>query len=213
MKEQDIDEAVDIAGVAKELFNAFEARLGEVMATQRLAAREASEALAETRSALGKLLSQAREGSEALRAAQEELKRNWQMHVAENSKAAGRELARAFGEQIAAGLEQRLAELASQAERATRRLSWKSTLSWGLALAIAIPLTITLGIRAFMPSLEEQSIPGLSVAQTHDVLSRITLCFPHRNDIRDAHVCVATDDPPRLTRGPHGEAAVVARGM
>lgn len=213
MKEQDIDQAVEIAGAAKELFNAFEARLGEVMANQRLAAREASEALAETRGALMKLLSQAREGSETVRAMQDELRRNWQMHVAENSKAAGREMARAFGAEIAAGLEGRLAKLAGQAELATRRLTWGSTLRWALALGIAIPLTITLGIRAFMPTLEDQSIPGLTVAQTHDVLSRITLCFPHRNDIRDAHVCVATDDPPRLTRGPQGEAVVVARGM
>lgn len=213
MKEREIDQAAEIAGAAKELFKAFEDQLGEVMASQRLAAREASEALAETRSALTKLLQHAKQASETMRSMQEELRGNWQMHVAENSKAAGREMARAFGAEIAAGLEQRLKELAGRAELATRRLTWKSTFGWALGIAIAIPFTITLGIQAFMPSLAEQRIAGLSLAQTHDVLSRITLCFPQRNDIRDAHVCVATDDPPRLARGPHGEAAAVARGM
>jgi hypothetical protein len=52
----------------------------------------------------------------------------------------------AFGAEIAAGIEMRLVELARAPEAATRRLSWKSTLSWALGLAIAIPLTINLGI-------------------------------------------------------------------
>jgi hypothetical protein len=94
-----------------------------------------------------------------------------------------------------------------------RRLTWKSTLSGALRLATAIPLTINFGIRAFTPSVNEQSIPGLIVTQTHDVLSRITLCWPRPNDPQDAHVCVVTDDPPQLTHGWRGQAAVVARGM
>ena len=81
------------------------------------------------------------------------------------------------------------------------------------ALGLGIPLTIMLGIRIFMPNVEDQTIPGLTVAQTRDVLSRITLCWPHSSDLRDAHVCMLTDDPPRLTRGPHREAVVVARGI
>jgi hypothetical protein len=213
MEQQDIDQAAEIAGVAKELFKAFEDRLGEVMATQRLAANEANESLAETRRELRELLNHARQASEAMRATQEELRRNWQMHVAENSKAAGREMARAFGTEIAAGLEGRLAKLAGEVATATRRLSWRTTLPWALALAIAIPLTITLGLSAFMPRPADPSIPGLTADQAHAVLSRITLCFPQRYDLQDVHVCVATDDPPRLTRGPHEEAVVVVRGM
>ncbi|MGH8132563.1 MAG: hypothetical protein ACRETP_04925 [Steroidobacteraceae bacterium] len=209
----DTDQLAEIAGVAKELFKAFEEQLGEVMATQRLAGKEASEALAETRRALTELLRHAKQTVEGMRAVQEELRQKWAFHVAENSKAAGRELAHAFGAEIAAGLEQRLKELAGQADIATRRLSWESTLRWALGLAIAIPLTITLGIRTFMPSVQDLSIPGLTVTQTHAVLSRITLCWPKPNNLRDAHVCVMTDDPPRLTRGPHEEPVVVARGM
>ncbi len=208
-----MDQAAEIVGVTKELFKAFEDQLAEVMASQRLATREANEALAETRKNLRGLLQHARESVEVARAAQEELRRGWQLHVAENSKAAGSEMARRFGEQITKGLGKRLAELADQAEMATRRLSWKSTLTWVLGLAIAIPLTVTLGIQTFMPTVDQMSIPGLSVAQTRDVVSRITLCWPQRNDIRNEHVCIVTDDPPRVTRAPHEETAVVVRGM
>ncbi|MGH8227243.1 MAG: hypothetical protein ACREU3_04940 [Steroidobacteraceae bacterium] len=213
MKEQDIDQAAEIAGVAKELFKAFEDQLGEVMATQRLASKEANEALAQTRRELRELLNQARQAGEAMRATQEELRRNWQMHVAENSKAAGREIARAFGAEIAAGLEGRIAKLAGEVERVTHRLTGKIALRWTLGLAIAIPLMILLGLNAFMPRPPDRSIPGLTTDQVQEVLSRITPCFPHRNDLHDAHVCVMTDDPPHLTRGPHGEAVVVAHGM
>jgi len=213
MDEQDIDQAAEIVGVAKELFRAFEVQLGEVMATQRLASKEANEALAETRKSLRGLLQHAKEAGEVARAAQEELRRGWQLHVAENSKAAGSEMARRFGEEIAKGLEKRLAELTRDAEIATRRLTWESTLTWVVGLVIAIPLSINIGIRAFMPTIDEMSLPGLSVSQTHDVVSRITLCWPRHTDILDQHVCVMTDDPPKVTRAPHDEAAVVVRGM
>src|SRR6185312_4798572 len=176
-------------------------------------AREASEALADTQIKLSKLLFEARQASDAMRAMQHELSRNWQMHVAENSKAAGRDMARAFGAEIAAGLEQRLEKLTVQAERATRRLTLRAAFPWVIGLAIAIPLIIGIALSALMPRPADPSILGLTADQTHDVLSRITLCSPHKSDIREQHVCVATDDPPRLIRDPHDKAAVIARGM
>ncbi len=213
MKEQDIDQVAEIAGAAKQLFKAFEDQLGEVMASQRLASKEANEAFANTRRALQQLLQQAREAAEVARNSQEGLLRGWQTQVTEKSKAAGSEMARQFGEEIAKGLEKRLAELADQVETATRRLTWKSILSWTLGIAIAIPLTVDIGIRAFMPSVEDMTIPGLSVAQTHDVLTRIHLCWPDPRKQQDFHVCVVADDPPRVTRDPWGKPAVIAQGM
>jgi len=213
MKEQDIDQVAEITAAAKQLFGAFEVQLGEVMASQRLAGKEANEAFADTRRALQRLLHHAQEASDAVREAQEGLFRGWQAHVAENSKAAGSEMARRFGEEIAKGLENRLAELAGQVETATRRLAWKSILSWTLGIAIAIPLTVDVGIHAFMPSVEDMTIPGLSVAQTHDVLTRIHLCWPDPRKQQDFHVCVVTDDPPHITRDPWEKPAVIARGM
>ncbi|HXS29091.1 MAG TPA: hypothetical protein VN730_15640 [Steroidobacteraceae bacterium] len=213
MKEQEIDQAAEVAGLAKEIFRAFESQLGEVMATQRLAAREASEALADTQIKLSKLLFEARQASDAMRAMQHELSRNWQMHVAENSKAAGRDMALAFGAEIAAGLEQRLEKLAIQAERATRRLTLRAAFPWVMGLAIAIPVIIAIALSALMPRPADPSILGLTADQTHDVLSRIAICAPYKNDMGDLHVCVATDDPPRLIRDPHNKATVIVRGM
>jgi hypothetical protein len=213
MREEDIDQVAEIAGAAKQLFKAFEDQLGEVMASQRLASKEANEAFADTRRALQQLLHRAKEASDGVRKSQEDLFRGWQAHVTENSKAAGGEMARKFGEDIAKGLEKRLAELAEQVEVATRRLTWKSILSWALGIAIAIPLTVDIGIRAFMPSVEDMTIPGLSVAQTHDVLTRIHLCWPDPRKQQDSHVCVVTDDPPHITRDPWEKPAVIARGM
>ena len=213
MKDEDIDQVAEIAGTAKQLFRAFEDQLGEVMASQRLASKEANEAFADTRRALQQILYRAEEVSDAVRKAQEGLFRGWQAHVAENSKAAGGEMARKFGEEIAKGLEKRLAELAEQVEAATRRLTWKSMLSWTLGIAFAIPLTVDIGIHAFMPSVEDMTIPGLSAAQTHDVLTRIGLCWPDPRKQQDFHVCVVTDDPPHITRDPWEKPAVIARGM
>ena len=65
MNEQDIDQVAEIAGTAKQLFRAFEDQLGEVMAAQRLASKEANEALAETRRTLQELLQRAKEASNA----------------------------------------------------------------------------------------------------------------------------------------------------
>ncbi len=213
MDERDIDEAAELVGTAKELFKAFESQLGEVMANQRLASKEANEALAETHKTLSGLLQHARNAGEIARSAQEELRRGWQLHVAENSKAAGSEMARKFGEDIARGLEKRLAQLAEEVEIATRRLAWKGIVVWALGLALGIPLTVELGIQSFMPRVEDLSIPGLTGAQTQGVLSRITLCWPEQKDARDPHVCVLTDDPPHVTRDRYNEPAVVARGM
>ena len=86
-------------------------------------------------------------------------------------------------------------------------------LIWMVGIAIAIPLTVDIGIQAFRPRVEDMTIPGLSVTQTHDVLRRITLCWPDRRKLQDAHVCVITDDTPHVTRAPHEEPAVIARGM
>ena len=65
----------------------------------------------------------------------------------------------------------------------------------------------------YIPVRRKPEAEDLSIAQTHDVLSRMTLCFPRSNDSRAAHVCLVTEDPPRWIHGLHDEAAVIARGM
>lgn len=206
-------EAAETLGAMKALLNEFESRLGEVVSAQRVAESELRAESTRITHHLQELASRARELASDQRALLTRIERDWQLKIEENAGRAGERQAQAFGQSIAVGLEKRLATLAGEVERATRWLSWKTVLGWALGLAIGIPLAINVGIAAFAPSLADQSIPGLTVAQTHEVLTRIELCWPKPNNFSDAHVCVATDDPPRLTRGPHGEAVVIARGM
>jgi len=206
-------ELAEALGAMKDLFREFEARLGEVVSAQRLASSEARNEATKARAALEELVRAAKTLVEAQRQALTELRQGWQLHVAENSKAAGREMARAFGEEMAGGLQQSLAQLAGRAEIATRRLTWQTHALWAMGVGVGIALLVMFGIHTFTPTVDELSIPGLSAMQTHEVLSRITLCWPQPKNLRDAHVCVVTDNPPQLTRGPHSEAAVVVRGM
>lgn len=206
-------QATELVAAAKGLLNEFESRLGEVVSGQRVAESELRAESTRITHHLQELANRARDLANDQRALLTRIERDWQLKIEENATRAGERQAQAFGQSIAAGLEKRLARLAGEVERATRRLSWKVTLGWALGLAIGIPLAINVGIEAFAPSVADQSIPGLTVAQTHEVLSRIELCWPKPTHFSDVHVCVATDDPPRLTRGPHEEAAAIARGM
>ncbi|HVA41014.1 MAG TPA: hypothetical protein VNF49_10140 [Candidatus Binataceae bacterium] len=208
MTAQDLDQAAEIAGVAKELFAAFEARLGEVMAQQRLAGQEANHALAETRRVLAELLRHAQQSSEALRAAQEELRGTWQLHVAENAKAAGAEMARTFGHEIAAGLRQRLEKLGDAVDRVTRRFEWVSALKWGLGGVFVAILALSLAagvlIRTVAPSVD-----GLSDQQVRLAITRLASCRVGE----ERHVCAAIDDKLHAGKGPSGNALVVLSGM
>jgi hypothetical protein len=141
------------------------------------------------------------------------IERDWQLHIDGNAQRAGEAQAKAFGESIAQGLHERLAELATRVEATTRRLSWKVVLGWALGIAIAIPLSISVGVQTFAPNVEKLSVAGLTPEQTSDALSKVVRCRVNKNDWHDWHVCIAVDDSPRLTKGASGEALVVLRGM
>lgn len=217
MNPQDLErlerEAAEIIGAMKALLNEFESRLGEVVSAQRVAESELRAESTHITRHLRELATHARELAADQRTLLTRIERDWQLEIDENAQRAGAAQAQAFGERIAAGLEARLAELVGEVERATRRLTGKIALRWTLGLAIAVPLMVMLSLSAFMPRPPDPSIPGLTAEQAHAVLSRITPCWPRWNDIRDMHVCVVTDDPPRLARGPHEEAVVIVRGM
>jgi hypothetical protein len=206
-------EAAEIIGAVKELFKEFENRLGEVVSVQRIAASESRAEGARAIQQLHELAVSARELAGGQRQLLTRIERDWQLHIDGNAQRAGEAQAKAFGESIAQGLHDRLAELANQVERITRRLSWKVVLGWALGIAIAIPLSISVGVQTFAPSVEKLSVEGLTPEQTRDALSRVARCRVNKNDWRDWHVCVAVDDSPRLTKGPGGEALVILRGM
>jgi len=86
-------------------------------------------------------------------------------------------------------LHKQLTDLASQVERSTRRLSWKSSLGWALGIAMAIPLTISVGVRHSRRTVEKLSVEGLTPNQTRTgtVAGR---AVPHnKNDWPRWHVC------------------------
>jgi hypothetical protein len=206
-------EAAEIVGAVKELFKEFENRLGEVVSVQRIAASESRAEGARAIQQLQELALSARELVGTQRQLLTRIERDWQLHIDGNAQRAGEAQAKAFGESIAQGLHERLAELATQVEATTRRLSWKVVLGWALGIGIAIPLSISVGVQTFAPSVEKLSVAGLTPEQTSEALSRVVRCRVNTNDWHDWHVCIAVDDSPRLTKGASGEDLVVLRGM
>lgn len=72
------------------------------------------------------------------------------MHVAENSKAAGEEMALRFGQQMATGLTQKLDErLGDALERLTRRFEWTTALKWGLVGLFSSLIVVSLASMMF----------------------------------------------------------------
>lgn len=145
----------ETAGEMKALFNEFREQLGAMVNQARIASSEAREEGVKARRALEDLVRQARATADVQRQALAELRENWQLQVAENSRAAGKELARTFGEQIAVGLRQQLESMSTAVERATRRVSWVSALQWAPGIALGMVL-----ITGSAPGL---SCPGLKV--------------------------------------------------
>jgi hypothetical protein len=193
----------ETAGEMKALFNEFRQQLGAMVNQARIANSEAREEGVRARAALDELVRHAMATAEGQRRALAELRGSWQLQVAENSKAAGQEIARAFGAQIASGLQQKLEGMSIAVERATRRFGWMTALKWTGGIAIAIVLTILIGVRAFLPG-----VGGLQWHYVRAAAERLQPCEVGQQ----AHVCIATDDKPRLVSGPD-RTAVVVRGM
>jgi hypothetical protein len=212
MNDQDMarfeKQAAETLGAMKELFEEFAKRLGEVVSMQRLAASEARNEGAKARAALEQIARYAEDTATYQRQAIAELRSGWQMHVAENSKAAGAEMARTFGSQIAAGLQQRLENLGADVHRVTRRFEWMSALKWGLGgMAVSfvvLSLAATIMIKAIEPEVD-----GLTNLQVREAVARLAPCQIDR----ETHVCTVLDDKPRVGKGPHGEGLVVLKGM
>jgi len=197
-------QAAQTVGEMKALFREFENRLGEVVSGQRLASSESRNEAAKARAALEELTRQANALVDGQRRALDEVRQGWRLHVAENSRAAGEEIARAFGAQIADGLKQQLQGMCSAVERATKRFRWTTTLTWTAGIGVAIVLTIGLGVWAVLPGVDGLPWPYLRVAAT-----RLQPCEVDHV----IHVCAAVDDKPRMPKGSSGEPLVVVRGM
>jgi hypothetical protein len=188
----------------KSLFREFQDRLAEVVSEQRLKNGEARNEATKARLALEDLVRAAKQSVEDQRQAVSRLRDEWRLHVVENSRAAGEEIARAFGAQMAVGLRQQLERLAAGVEQATQRFGWMSALKWAAGIALGITLTISVGVWAMLPRVEGASWTYVWIAAAH-----LRGCEVHQ----EAHVCIATDEKQQLLKSANGEPLVVVRGM
>jgi hypothetical protein len=197
-------EASEILGALKHLFREFERQLGEAVSAQRLASSEARNEAADARVLLRKLVKRAEETAVDQRQALEMLREKWWFNIEENAKASGAGMAREFGKQIAAGLEERLEALSADVEGATRRLGWATTFRWGAGIGVGIFLTILIGVYAFTPQVQ-----GLTSDQAQAALAELVPCQIGKTQ----HICTRLDDKPQLLKGPEGQPIAVLRGQ
>ena len=197
-------QAAETIGAMKALFREFENRLGEVTSAQRLANSEARNEAAKSRAAFEELVRQSKVITASQEQAITELREGWRMHVAENSRAAGEEIARAFGAQIAGSLRQQLEALGAKVQRATGRFAWVSVLKWTPGIGLAIVLMTALGIFTLLPR-----VPGLPWHDLQVAAERLQPCEVDRK----VHICIAIDSRAHWGQNAHGETIVVVQGM
>src|SRR6185312_121422 len=198
MDQQDLvrfeSEAAEVVGAMKELFKEFERHLGEVVSAQRMASSEARAQGAEVTKDIHELRSSARIMVTEQRELLTRLEREWKLRIDETAKRAGETQAKAFGEQIAQGLQGRITELAAEVERVKRGFALKASLRWILGIALAIPLTVGVCVSALTPhdaptgkretiertdiaqSGDLPAIMGLTAEQTREAASKLSLC-------------------------------------
>ena len=231
MDQQDVarleTEAAEIIGAMKELFKEFENRIGEVVSVQRVSASEARNEGVQAARQLQELTRLSKSLVDEQRNLLARIEREWQLRIDSNAQRAGEAQAKAFGENIARGLQDRLAEVASQVEVATRRYTWKSAWPWALGIAFAIPLTAAVCLNASSPrvsppgpeaaALSKPKVAGsafainLSEAQAREALSKLSLCQLPKT--LDWHACIEVDSPPRIGFGGVNGSRVAIRGM
>jgi hypothetical protein len=101
-------EAAEIVGAMKELFAEFEKRIGEVVSVQRVSASEARTEGAQATQHLQELARLSKALVDQQRSLLTRIEQDWQLHIDANAKRAGEAQAKAFGESIARGLQERL---------------------------------------------------------------------------------------------------------
>lgn len=221
-------EAAETVGAMKELFKEFEKRIGEVISVQRLSSSEARTEGAQVLQHLQELARCSKSLVDQQRSVLGRVEQEWQLRIDSNAQRAGEAQAKAFGESIADGLRDRLADLAARVETSTRQLTSRSSLRWVVGIALAIPLTVAIGVSAFVPSPDENrnvaraelTVPDLgklgsairlSPAQTREALSKMSVCEVAKTT--DWHACIEVGSPPRMELGAVDKPRVVVRGM
>jgi mevalonate kinase len=175
---------------------------------QRVAASEARNEGVKVREKLQEIARKAEATVNFQRNAVQDLREGWPMHVAENSKAAGAEMAKTFGKEIASGLQQRLEQLGASVERVTARFEWTTGLKWGLGSAAAMTIAVLVALSIFVKAIEPEA-RGLSPSEVRQAMARLTPCQVDKAE----HVCIALEDNRVVAHGQHGEGYAIVRGM
>jgi hypothetical protein len=197
-------EVGEILRTAKELFGEFERRLGEAVSAQRLANSEARNEAAEVQTTLRQLVKLAEAAADAQREALDEVSNRWWFHVEGEAQETGAEMARGFGEEIAAGLEKRLKLLGERVERVADRFGWVTAVKWGAGIGVGIALTILIGVWALTPR-----VNGLTDNQVRAAIAQLVPCQVNR----ERHVCIGLDDRPQMSKLPGGGPIAAVRGL
>lgn len=197
-------EAGEILRTAKELFGEFERRLGEAVSAQRLANSEARNEAVQVQTTLRELVKLAEAAADAQREALDELSNKWWFYVEGEAQNTGADMARGFGEEIAAGLEKRLKLLGERVERVADRFGWVTAVKWGAGIGVGIALTILIGVWALTPRVE-----GLTDNQVRAAIAQLVPCQVDKT----RHVCIKLDDKPRMSKLPGGAPVAVVSGL
>jgi hypothetical protein len=228
MNQQDLvrleTEAAEVVGAMRDLFREFERHLGEIVGAQRMASSEARAEGATVIKDIHELRTSAGIMVREQRDLVARIEKEWQLRIDQTAQRAGEAQAKAFGENIARGLQVQITALGSEVKRATQAtqvLAWKTSIRWVLGIALAIPLIVGICVSALSPhdSPGEQGTAGKAVipnmaltsAQMQEAVDKLSLCQVPRTD--GWHVCIEGDNPPRVGFGEDDKPRVVVRGM
>ena len=233
MNQQDLahleTEAAEVVGAMRDLFREFERHLGEIVSTQRMASTEARAEGAQVTKDLHELRTSARVLVSDQRELVARIEREWQLRIDQTAQRAGEAQAKAFGENIARGLQGKVAELVVEIERVKKGFALKASLRWILGIALAIPLTVGVCVSALeshdeptgkREAVERNNIEppgglptvmGLTAEQTREAASKLSLCRVPK--INGWHVCIDVENPPQVGLGEFDKPRVIVRGM
>ena len=197
------DEVAELAAAAKALLGIYEGKLAKVVNDLELAKNRSSDHEGQIRKTLEDIARTGRELGRQQQALVADIEQSWALKIDRNAAVAGAAQAKLFGVGIAAGLEEKLEPLAERLEVATRSYRWQSAVKWGIAVGLAVPVTIAISVWALVPRVD-----GVSARDVRLALDQVVPC-----DIgKERHVCIAVDTQPKMTGTDHEMLAVV-KGM
>lgn len=197
-------QAAEIVGAAKGLFDEFEARLAQALNDQKLTNAQTRDDAVQLRKVLQEVVASSKAVVDAREREGNRIVQEWKTLFQDLARKAGQEQAQAFGESLSAGLRKDISALSKATQQATGRLQWSSIVSWAVGVALAIPLTIAIGVWALLPSVE-----GVEPWRVQIAMQRLERC----EVAGKVRLCIAVDDKPLLLKGASGQPVTAVRGL